>query len=36
MIQNDKAIKVENEIGIWDKQWFKGLLHLIRELELDK
>ena len=37
---NDKAIgievKVEIEIRDWDKQWPEGLLHLIRELELNK
>ena len=37
---SDKAIeieaKVEIEIENWGMQWLKGLLHLIRELELDK
>ena len=37
---NDKIIEVEAEvdikIGSWGMQWFKGLLHLIRELKLDK
>ena len=37
---NIEAVKVEAKIEIkirsWDTQWFKGLLHLIKELELDK
>ncbi len=36
MIENDETIKVEIEIGNWDMQRPKGLLHVIRELELDK
>ncbi len=37
---NDKAVgieaEVEIEIGIWDMEWSESLLHLIRELKLDK
>ncbi len=37
---NDEAIKFEVEfeieIGGWGTQGLKGLMHLIRELELDK
>ncbi len=28
--------EVKVNIGVWGTQRFKGLLHLIRELELDK
>ncbi len=37
---SDKAIEIEAEveieIGVWGMQQAEGLLHLIRELELDK
>ncbi len=37
---SDKAVEIEAEVevdvGNWGTQWPKGLLHLIRELELDK
>ncbi len=37
---NDEAIRIEAEIEImirnWGIQQFKGLLHLIKKLELDK
>ncbi len=33
---NNEAIELEIEIRGWGTQWLESLLHLIRELELDK